>query len=215
MDDKLVIFDFDGTIMDTRKTIVIAKQETMRQMKLRIADEQTCADTIGLSAKLGFKNIYPKLSDDMLELCVQNYRKIFDDTKEKVPPTLFPDVIDTLEKLKDKGILCTIATSRNSKSLKEFLNKMNVAKYFTYVLAAEDTSLLKPNPEPVIKTLNDLAYTAEQTLVVGDMPIDIQMGKNAGVFTCGVTYGNSDRNKLTEAGADYIIDKISELIDIL
>ena len=128
---------------------------------------------------------------------------------------MFPDVIDTLEKLKDKGILCTIATSRNSKSLKEFLNKMNVAQYFTYVIAAEDTSLLKPNPEPVIKTLNDLAYPAEQTIVVGDMPIDIQMGKKAGVYTCGVTYGNSDRNKLIEAGADYVIDRISELFDIL
>ena len=65
----------------------------------------------------------------MLELCVQNYRKIFDDTKEKVPPTLFPDMIDTLEKLKEKGIVCTIATSRNSKSLNEFLNKMNIVQY--------------------------------------------------------------------------------------
>ena len=215
MDTKLVIFDFDGTIMDTRKTIVIAKQETMRQMGLSIADEQTCADTIGLSAKLGFQSIYPELSDDMLELCVQNYRKNFEDTKEKVPPTLFLGMIDTLEKLKEKGIVCTIATSRNSKSLNEFLNKMNIAQYFTYVLAAEDTLLLKPNPDPVIKTLHDLGYAAEQTLVVGDMPVDIQMGKKAGVYTCGVTYGNSDRNKLTEAGADYVIDRISELFDIL
>lgn len=68
---------------------------------------------------------------------------------------------------------------------------------------------------PVIKTLHDLGYAAEQTLVVGDMPVDIQMGKKAGVYTCGVTYGNSDRNKLIEAGADYVIDRISELFDIL
>ena len=86
MNIKLLIFDFDGTIMDTRKTIVIAKQETMRRMGLAIADEQTCAETIGLSAKIGFKNIYPELSDEMLDLCVKNYREIFDDTKEKVPP---------------------------------------------------------------------------------------------------------------------------------
>lgn len=55
MDIKLIIFDFDGTIMDTRKTIVIAKQETMRQMGLDIADEQTCAETIGLSTKLDLR----------------------------------------------------------------------------------------------------------------------------------------------------------------
>ncbi len=215
MNIKLIIFDFDGTIMDTRKTIVIAKQETMRQMGLAVADEQTCAETIGLSAKLAFKHTYPELTDEMLDLCVQNYRKIFDEIKETEPPTLFDNVVDTLNKLKEKGIVCTIATSRNGKSLREFLDKMNITNLFQYVLAAEDTTLLKPNAEPVIKTLNDLLYDKEQTLVVGDMPFDILMGKNAGVHTCGVTYGNSDKDGLLEAGADFVIDGISELLDIL
>lgn len=213
MDIKLIIFDFDGTIMDTRKTIVLAKQETMRQMGLVVADEQTCAKTIGLSTKIGFQYIYPELTDEMLDLCVQNYRRIFDETKEKVPPTLFADMVDTLTKLKEKGIVCTIATSRNRKSLREFLDKMNISNLFSYLLAAEDTALLKPNAEPVIKTLNDLSYKAEQTLVVGDMPMDILMGKNAGVYTCGVTYGNSDKDSLLEAGADFVIDGISELLE--
>ena len=92
---------------------------------------------------------------------------------------------------------------------------MNIKNLFSYFLAAEDTVLLKPNAEPVIKTLNDLSYNKEQTLVVGDMPVDILMGKNAGVYTCGVTYGNSDKDSLLEAGADYVIDGISELPDIL
>lgn len=215
MDIKLVIFDFDGTIMDTRKAIVIAKQETMRQMGLPVADEQTCAKTIGLSSKMGFKHIYPELTEERLDMCVQNYRKNFDDIKEKVPPTLFTDVVDTLNTLKNKGIVCTIATSRNGKSLREFLDKMNITAFFTYLVAAEDTTLLKPNAEPVIKTLNDLSYNTEQTLVVGDMPMDILMGKNAGVYTCGVTYGNSDKDSLLEAGADFIIDGINELLDVL
>lgn len=215
MDIKLIIFDFDGTIMDTRKTIVIAKQETMRKMGLLVADEQICAETIGLSAKTGFKHIYPELTDEMLDLCVRNYRNIFDEIKEKVPPTLFSNMADTLNKLKAKGIVCTIATSRNGKSLREFLDKMDITNYFSYLLAAEDTILLKPNAEPVIKTLNDLPYSTKQTLVVGDMPIDILMGKNAGVYTCGVTYGNSDKDRLLEAGADFVIDDISELLDVL
>ena len=203
MDIKLIIFDFDGTIMDTKKTIVMAKQETMRQMGLAVADEIIA------------KHIYPELTDEMLELCVRNYRMIFDDMKEKVPPTLFADIVDTLNSLKNRGIVCTIATSRNGKSLREFLDKMNISNLFSYLLAAEDTILLKPNAEPVVKTLNDLSYSTEQTLVVGDMPMDILMGKNAGVYTCGVTYGNSDKDSLLEAGADYVIDGISELLDIL
>ena len=98
---------------------------------------------------------------------------------------------------------------------------MNIAKYFSYLLAAEDTTLHKPNAEPVKKTLNELSYNAQDTLVVGDMPFDILMGKNAGVYTCGVTYGVSDKkslsgkNSLLEAGADWVIDDISELLEIV
>ncbi len=215
MDIKLVIFDFDGTIADTRKTIILAKQETMRVMGLDIADEEACASTIGFSAKIGFKRMYPELSEDMLNLCVTTYRKIFDEKKEIIPPTIFPGVAEVLETLKKNGIMRTIATSRNNASLNEFLAQMNVAQYFPYVLGGEDTALLKPNPEPVLKTLNELSYSAQQTLVVGDMPIDIQMGKSAGTYTCGVTYGNAKKNQLIEAGTDFIIDKMSELIDIL
>ena len=63
----------------------------------------------------------------------------------------------------------------------------------------------------MLKTLEDLGIEARNALVVGDMPFDILMGKNAGAYTCAVTYGNADRKSLEEAGADYIIDEIGEL----
>ena len=199
MNIKLIIFDFDGTIMDTKKTIVVSKQETLRQMGLDVAEEQACADTIGMSAKIGFQKLCPELSDDMIDLCMKKYR----------------EMIETLNRLNEKGIVCTIATSRGRDSLLGFLESMNIAKYFSYLLAAEDTTLHKPNAEPVKKTLNELSYNAQDTLVVGDMPFDILMGKNAGVYTCGVTYGVSGKNSLLEAGADWVIDDISELLEIV
>ncbi len=215
MEIKLAIFDFDGTIMDTRDTIIMAKQDTMKQLGLVVADEETCAATIGLSAKLGFQKIYPELTQEELEVCVQTYRNNFEKAKAIIPPVLFPDVIGVLEQLKAKDIVCTIATSRNNKSLEEFLEKLHLKPYFPYVLGGEDTTLLKPNPDPVLKTLQDLSYTAGQALVIGDMPVDMQMGKGAGTYTCGVTYGNADRKQLLEAGADYVIDKIADLPALL
>ena len=215
MNIKLIIFDFDGTIMDTKNTIIAAKQETLRKMGVDVADEQTCASTIGMSAKIGFQKLCPELSEDMIDLCMKKYREIFDETKKVVPPVLFPNMVETLNELKKKGIVCTIATSRGHNSLVEFLESMNIAKFFSYILAAEDTTLLKPNAEPVKKTLIDLSCSLENTLVVGDMPFDIIMGKNAGVYTCGVTYGVSDKKSLLEAGADWIIDSISDLLEIV
>ncbi len=215
MKTQLVIFDFDGTIMDTRKAIVYAKQETMRRMHLPVADEEACAATIGYSAKTGFLNMYPELSEEEADLCVKHYRSLFDETIQKDPPTLFPGMLEILDQLEEKGITCTIATSRNRRSLLGFLNQLGIVGRFSYILAQEDTELLKPNPDPVLKTLKDLSCEADQALVVGDMPMDILMGKNAGARTCGVTYGNADRETLLGVGADYVIDTISELADIL
>lgn len=215
MDIKLVIFDFDGTLIDTKKTIVAAKQETMRVMGLKIADEEACASTIGLSAKIGFKTMYPELSEQSLDLCVTTYRKLFEEKKKIIPPMVFPNVEEVLADIEKKGIMRTIATSRNTVSLNDFLVKLNLAGYFPYVLGGDDTAFLKPHPEPVIKTLKELSFEPKQTLVVGDMPFDIEMGKGAGTYTCGVTYGNSKMEQLIEAGADFIIDDIKDLPDLL
>ena len=208
---KLVIFDFDGTLADTSKLIVSCKQETMERMGLEVMDEEVCRSTIGLSAEIGFRQTYPGLSDDLIEKCVKVYRALFEERKLKEPPELFRNVLETLNVLKTKGIVCTIASSRNSQSLNGFLETMGLKEYFPYVLGGDDTPLLKPNPDPVLKTLEDLGIEARNALVVGDMPFDILMGKNAGAYTCAVTYGNADRKSLEEAGADYIIDEIGEL----
>ena len=70
-------------------------------------------------------------------------------------------------------------------------------------------------PEPVQKTLAAMRFPASETLVVGDMAVDILMGANAGAKTCGVTWGNGRREELEQAGADYIIDRMEELLHII
>ena len=72
----------------------------------------------------------------------------------------------------------------------------------------------KPKPEPVLKTLAAMQFDASETLVVGDMAVDILMGANAGTKTCGVTWGNGSREELKDAGTNFIIDKMEELIEI-
>ena len=215
MNIRLMIFDFDGTLADTRSLIVKSKQETMRRMGIKVLDEDTCAATIGLSARDAFLLNYPELSEMDIMKCVRIYRELFEEKKLSEPPELFSGVTETLNALKERGILCTVASSRHSESLKGFLKVMDIEKYFCYVLGSDDTERLKPNPDPVLKTLEKLEISAEETLVVGDMPFDILMGKNAGTLAAGVTYGNSDTDSLHASGADFVINTINELLEII
>ena len=106
-----------------------------------------------------------------------------------------------------------MASSRGRDSLNDFLQEMGLSRYISYVLGAEDVTRAKPYPDPVLKTLEHLDISASEAIVVGDMPVDVQMGLGAGAFTCGVTYGNSGREALEAAGAHYVIDDFGEILN--
>lgn len=212
---KLIIFDFDGTLADTREIIVRTNQEVQRRMGYPITDEAGIMATVGLVLEECILMMYPDLPHEELPAWTAMYREVFDSLKGKIIPQLFPHVKETLKTLSERGCIFSVASSRGSHSLKDFLREMGIAPYITYVLGAEDVKLSKPDPEPVLKTLRDLGLDASNAIVVGDMPVDIQMGRGAGTKTCGVSFGNSGRDALTASGADYIIDDFRELLTIV
>ncbi len=215
MDIKLIIFDFDGTIGDTRRNIVKTLQMTMEAQGLPVRTEEECAATIGLTLNDAFRRLQPQLGAEEAAKCTECYRELFEINKKELVPQPFPNVISTLKNLKDRGYTMTVASSRSHLSLDGFVRDMKLGGYLTYVLGAEDVERPKPDPAPVLKTLKDMGYSAAQTLVVGDMPYDILMGKGAGTATCGVSYGNSTREELLASGADSVIDAFSELEKLL
>lgn len=211
---ELVIFDFDGTLGDTREAIVGTFQAVMKELGLRVASEEECAATIGLTLEGGFKAIFPDLPPEKIALCAATYRRIFSERMMNYLPPLFPGVKETLEVLKASGHTLTIASSRHRKGTEGFLKGYGIMNLFSLVLGAAEVERPKPAPEAVLKTMNILHFVPAETLVVGDMPFDILMGKGAGAGTCGVSWGNSDRKALTAAGATYVIDSFKEILKI-
>ena len=211
---KLIILDFDGTLGDTRANIVLTMRQTLAKLGYPEQDEETIAATIGLPLEKGFEQLFPGISQADVALCAQTYRAIFVENRKLLVPKVFPHVLETLAALQDAGYVLTIASSRSYGSLKEFLREMDIEPYISYVLGANSVTHAKPHPEPVLKTMADLGFQADETLVVGDMPVDIAMGKGAGALTCGVTYGNASREDLAAAGADLIIDDFSEMLSL-
>ena len=210
---RLIIFDFDGTLGDTRRNILLTMRQTLEELLLPVASEEECAATIGLPLRDCFLQLFPDLSDELADRCAATYRRIFDINKKQLVPALFPHVRETLAELYARGYILTVASSRSSASLREFLSDMGVISYISLILGADDVARAKPDPEPVLQTLRTLKIPASETLVVGDMPVDILMGARAGARTCAVTYGNASAADLRAAGADALIDDFAQLLD--
>ena len=211
---KLIILDFDGTLADTRGLIVKTMQQTLEALGLESRTDDQCAAMIGLPLKQAFTHLLP-MTDEMGERCVETYRRIFNENNALYVIPTFPHVIETLHQLHEQGYTLTIASSRSNRSLMEFVNDMHLNEIIPYVLGAEDVTRAKPHPEPVLQTLKVYGCKPEDALVVGDTWYDIEMGRRAGVRTCGVTYGNGTREELSDAGADFLIDDFGELVSIL
>ena len=169
---------------------------------------------IGLPLKQTFTDMIP-MSDEMGDKCAEVYRRLFDINNVKGIVSMFPHVAETISAVHDKGVTVTIASSRLIDSLKVFLEDMNLKKYISYVVSAGDVENAKPAPDMVLKTLKALGYNNDEAIVVGDTRFDILMARNAGVKSIGVTYGNGKPSELRDAGADYIIDDFSDVLNII
>lgn len=215
METKVIIFDFDGTLCDTRSNIITAFRATMEHLGLEMRDEETCGATIGLTLRDGFKSMYPDFDDAKIDYCVETYRQIFAERRKELMPDLFPGVKETLEALRKRGYRMTIATSRLTDSLMLFMRHHGIDHYFEYAVGSDSVTHHKPHPEPALKTLAALNIAPSEAIMVGDMPVDIAMAHNAGIRAIGVDYGNATREELEAAEADWIVDSITKILSII
>lgn len=188
---------------------------TITELHLPNRSEEECAATIGLPLAGCFRTLFPDIQEELIPQCAETYRRFFNENLKTIHPEAFPGVVETLSILYQKGVTLTIASSRSRNSLTELTRNMGIADYISYILGADDVKEAKPKPEPVLKTLKVMNFEPSQALVVGDMAVDILMGTNARAKTCGVTWGNGSKEELEKAGADYIIDRIEDLLRIL
>nr|WP_314980080.1 HAD-IA family hydrolase [uncultured Prevotella sp.] len=201
---RLVIFDFDGTLGDSQKLITDTMLATIERLNLPMRSREECARTIGLPLKECFSSIIP-MTDEQAEECAKVYSEIFN--VKNVPGVVkaFSGVVETLERLSSQGILMSIASSRSHRTLAKLMDELDLSKYITYLIAADDVVEKKPAAESVLKTLRHFNVEAHETLVVGDTEFDILMGRNAGTHTCGVTYGNGSKESLEAVKAEWIV----------
>ena len=207
-----VILDFDGTIADTRSLIVKTMQQTIAKLGLLARTDDQCAEMIGLPLRQSFTDLIP-MDDATVDECDKTYREFFAINNKKGIVKPFPNVVETIEEMYAMGVVIAIASSRGRDTLVDFLEEMGIRKYISYIVSAQDVRNAKPAPDMVNLVLAHTEDNLDDVLMVGDTVFDIDMGINAGVKTCGVTYGNGKEDELQSA--DYIISDFRQLLDIV
>lgn len=209
---KLIFFDYDGTIADTIPGIVSAVNAMLQKLGLSQRESGEIISFIGngqkylIEASVGSKKEITY--DDAYAVFDEYYKNHLDDQLK-----LYPGVKEGLEYFKDTVKI--IISNKNTVYIEAGLEMLGIDAYFKDVLGGDLTEQRKPSPDSLYKLLKKYNVSPQNAVIVGDMDIDIKTGKNAGIITCGVTYGLGSQESLQRAGADYIVDSIIELINNL
>lgn len=209
---KTLILDFDGTLGNTTEVIVRTMHAAIHELGLPARTDAECAATIGLKLIEIPPVLFPGLEVDP-NLFAATYRRFFHTFNSDGAVKLYPGVKETLMDLHRHGFTLTIASSRSHITLDEYIRKLGLSEIISHVVGGEDVKEGKPNPEAVNIILNKLGISADEALVVGDTSFDIDMGRNAGTMTCGVTYGNGTRESMAQA--DWLIDEFCGLTKLI
>ncbi|MBO7585435.1 MAG: HAD-IA family hydrolase [Bacteroidales bacterium] len=211
---KLAIFDFDGTLGDTTGIILTTMAATFRAMGRQPLSEAQYRSVIGLPLEKCFSSLIPLDEAGEAEYAAA-YRKMFDELDKKGAVTLYPGVLDTMRKLKDDGMKLAIASSRHRHTLDRYIAELGLSPLIEMTVGADDVTKAKPNPQPVNIILDALGVPAAEAAMVGDAPFDILMGRAAGCRTIAVTYGNGTAEDLRAAGADFLADSFTDIVQML
>jgi len=207
---KAILFDLDGTIIDTNELILTSFDYVLNNyLGLNIGREEIL-ESFGIPLK-DVMNHYAK---ERAEELVDEYIRYSLDSHDKYIKS-YDHVEEGLIKLKNKGLKVAIVTSKRRGTALRGLNCFDLEKYFDVIITPEDSKKHKPDGEPVLKACESLNVNPEETIMVGDSHNDILCGKNAGSKTCLVNYTALDVEKIRTYKPDFTIDRIEDIIKII
>lgn len=210
-DIKLVILDLDGTIIDAYPAITDSFNFTMRSLGCSRQSARVIRRAVGKGDKGLLEPFVPR---DGLERAVRVYRAHHREALLR-SSRLFPRAEELLVYLKHKGYKLAVASNRPTRFSLILLRHLRIKKYFDYILCADRLKQGKPSPEIIRRILRHFSLSRKHALLIGDMVIDAQAGRRAGVKTVMLTTGSSSRQELRKEKPEKIISRLSELFKIL
>jgi pyrophosphatase PpaX len=206
----VVLFDLDGTVIDSGPIILASFRHATRTVLAREIPDRELLEHVGRPLQEQMRLIDPQRVEELVT-CYRAHNEPLHDT---LAACLGID--DLLERLHGQGRKLGLVTAKRRATVELAFERLPLAHYFDVVVGAEDTERHKPFPDPLLLALERLGARAEDAAYVGDAPFDIAAARAAGVYAVGVTWGGMHtRERLAEYEPDVLVDDAEELLGVL
>ena len=205
---ELLVFDWDGTLMDSAGAIVSSIQAACRDIGIPQPSDTAARYIIGLGLNEAIRALLPDLAEADYGLLVERYRYHFLARDQELP--LFPGAQETVAYLHERGFLLAVATGKSRRGLERALKSSGLGAFFHGSRCA-DESISKPHPAMLVELMDEFDVAPQQTLMIGDTTHDLQMAANASVASVAVSFGAHPKDSLLALDPLACADNWSEL----
>ena len=209
---EMIVWDWDGTIMNSTPTIVDCMQKACADLDLQIPNDALASHVIGLGLNESIKIILPDLDPGDYPIVLERFRYYYLSQDHEL--ILFHGIRELLRELKTKGHLLAVATGKPRHGLDRTLLHHRLENFFHDTKTADQTRA-KPHPQMLLELIERWKTPAHKVLMIGDTSHDLKMAKNAGVDAIAVSYGAHPKNELILHEPLACVDNVSELRNIL
>ena len=210
---ELIVFDWDGTLVDSIGRIITCFQMSFGRLGLPEPEGPAIAQLIGLPLADSFKLLNPQITAEQDDELVETYRDIW--LGDTLPLSeLFPGVIPMLENLVEQGYQMAVATGKSRAGLDRELNHHNLGRLFPHSRCAGE-GLAKPNPGILLELIDLYGAKPEQTIMIGDTTMDLEMANNAGAKPVAVTTGGHSEEQLLGTNPIACLKSVTDLPMVL
>lgn len=219
---KVIIFDLDGTLIDSVPDLTRSLNEMLEQFSGVKYDDSTVHSWLGNGAQTLVKrallgkvdveeeSIDSSLFEAALALFLKRYSaNVCEDTR------LYPHVVESLEKLSDKGYKMAIVTNKPIAFVSPILEKLEIASYFEALLGGDSLSKKKPDPAPLLYICEKFSITPQEAVMVGDSKNDIEAAKHAKMDSIAVSYGYNYGENIENYMPNVVISDFKEIVEYL
>lgn len=207
----LLIFDLDGTLVDTKKDIAVSANFALKKLSLPTLPEKVIHSYVGKGISNLMEGCLEEKRQNELPEAVRLFREHYG-AHLAVHSQLYPGVLEVLNHFADKKM--AVLSNKIESFSSELLRQLRVRDYFDIVWGGDTGPSMKPHPHGIEQILKRLKVQPDRAVVVGDSTVDIETGKNAGILTCAVTYGFDSRPKLKKAKPDYLVSSWKTILKL-